>query len=174
MHLEDLMTMQRQLQDHIRRSAGRTLVGDLDPQGQSEYIAEDVLALTDELHEALQSIGWKSWAKERGIIDRRAYLGEIVDALFFWMNLVNVTGATADEIESIYVEKHGRNMKRYANGREGYSTVEGKCPNCRDDFGDIDARRRTNPLLSTRYATTIRGKGPMVFCSSKCAEEYDG
>lgn len=140
MHLEDLLRLQRELQDHIRRSAGRPLVSELDTQGQGDYIAEDVLGATDELHEALDHVGWKSWAKEKGIIDRRAYLAEVVDVLFFWMNLVNVAGASADEVEKIYVEKHARNMARYANGPDGYSMVSGKCPVCRDDHGDIRAR----------------------------------
>lgn len=139
MHLEDLMTMQRKLQDHIRDNQGRPRVSQMDDAQQSEYIAEDVLALEDELHEALDNVGWKSWAKEKGIIDRKQYLGEIVDGLFFWLNLANVAGASADEIEQIYVAKHARNMERYARGTEGYSMVEGKCPGCHRDHGDIYA-----------------------------------
>jgi dimeric dUTPase (all-alpha-NTP-PPase superfamily) len=173
-HLIDLLDMQRRLQNHIRESSGRLRIPEMDDQGVSDYIAENVLALTDELHEALNHVGWKSWAKERGIIDRKAYLAEVVDAFFFWMNLVNVTGASADEIEKIYIEKHARNMARYANGREGYSMREGKCANCGEDFGDIATRTGIDPKLLPLWAVLTRDGRAMQCCSKRCAGDFNG
>jgi hypothetical protein len=144
------MELQANLQDHIRTNSGRPTLASMkqDPIGVGESIKEDVLALTDELHEALQNVGWKSWAKERGIIDRDAYLREVVDALFFLMNLFNVADATADEVCKIYLEKWERNWKRYSDG--AYSMVVGKCAGCGDDFGDIAARRGL-PIEDVRF-----------------------
>jgi NTP pyrophosphatase (non-canonical NTP hydrolase) len=153
-----MMELQRDLQDHIRTNSGRPTLDeimDADPAAVGDTIKEDALALTDELHEALQKVGWKSWAKERGVIDRDAYLREMVDALFFWLNLVNIVDASADEISEIYREKWERNWKRYSDGN--YSMVEGKCAGCGDDFGDIVARGG-NPYSINGFCTECAAK----------------
>lgn len=153
MQLDDLREMQRKLQDHIRRNSGRPLLAEMDDQQRSDTIKEDVLAATDELHEALAKVGWKSWATERGILDRDAYLREIVDALFFLMNLMNAADPAPGEIDALYSEKWSRNWQRYATGT--YSMIEGKCPGCGDDYGDIIARGGTYNSETGRCARCI-------------------
>ena len=60
----------------------------LSDEERAQYIRDMSLALTDELHEALNETGWKPWATSRHI-NRQAYLGELIDVLHFWCNLVN-------------------------------------------------------------------------------------
>lgn len=86
---EELLTRQSEIQ--------RDFFG-LDFEGMSaefrpEVIKDMVLALTHELHEALDETGWKSWRTERHI-GYPHYLDELVDAYIFLMNLVLVTGHT--------------------------------------------------------------------------------
>lgn len=97
-----------------------------------EFIRWNVLALEDELHEALAEVGWKPWATSKHI-NRDAFKGELVDAFHFLMNLMIVTGIDADEFLAGYREKNLRNAARQA---EGYDGVKGKCPGCRRALDD--------------------------------------
>lgn len=100
------------------------------------FIKDMTLALTDELHEALAETGWKPWATSRHI-NRDAYVGELVDAMHFLINLFLVVDATADEVFARYVEKNVRNAERQ---QEGYDGLAGKCPGCGralDDKGTL-------------------------------------
>lgn len=91
-----------------------------------EAVRWNMLALQDELHEALAEVGWKPWATSRHI-NREAYIAELVDAWHFFMNLLLLVDATEDEIRSGYYAKRLRNNKRQA---EGYDGVSDKCREC--------------------------------------------
>lgn len=98
------------------------------------FIKDMVMALEDELHEALGEVGWKPWATSRHI-NREAYVSELVDAWHFLMNLLLVAGVTGEEFYLKYLEKAKRNAQRQA---EGYDGLTGKCYRCRralDDYG---------------------------------------
>lgn len=97
-----------------------------------EFIRWNVLALEDELHEALAETGWKPWATSRHI-NTDKFHGELVDAFHFFMNLCLVSGLTADQLLERYFEKRAINAKRQARGYDG---VEGKCPKCRRALDD--------------------------------------
>lgn len=99
---------------------------ELKDQDMADYVQSMSLALTDEIHEALNEVGWKPWATSRHV-NREAYVGELVDALHFLVNLFLLVGADADEVYDRYVEKSQRNKKRQADGYDG---VSGKCPTC--------------------------------------------
>lgn len=101
-----------------------------------EFIRSMTLALEDELHEALGEVGWKPWATSRHV-NRKAYIGELVDALHFWVNLCLAVGATADEVTDAYLEKANRNAKRQADGYDG---VDGKCPTCSRALDDLKSQ----------------------------------
>lgn len=85
-----------------------------------EFIKWNVLAIEDELHEALNEVSWKPWAKDE-FIHVEAFLGELVDAWHFLMNLI-LTVATADEFAEAYFAKVKVNKRR----QEAGYTVEGK------------------------------------------------
>jgi dimeric dUTPase (all-alpha-NTP-PPase superfamily) len=62
-------------------------VSTLDGEERAAYIRNMSLALTDELHEALNETGWKPWATSRHL-NRAAFAGEMIDVLHFWVNLI--------------------------------------------------------------------------------------
>lgn len=106
-----------------------------------EFIRWNVLALEDELHEALAETGWKPWATSRHI-NTDKFHGELVDAFHFFMNLCLVSGLTADQLLERYFEKRSINAKRQARGYDG---VEGKCPKCRRALDDPTVVCKYNP-----------------------------
>lgn len=117
--LQALVESQRQLQLES--------FGGVDPAGhegdaRADFIRWNVLALEDELHEALAETGWKPWATSRHL-NRVAYLGELVDAFHFFMNLCIVAGITGEEIAQGYYAKRAVNVKRQ---EDGYDGVTGK------------------------------------------------
>jgi hypothetical protein len=105
---------------------------DLNDEQKLEWIRWNVLALQDELHEALAETGWKPWAKSKHV-NRDAYVSELVDAFHFLMNLMLVVDCDADEFLAKYFEKRGINAARQAAGYDG---VTGKCPDCKRALDD--------------------------------------
>lgn len=108
-----------------------------------EVIAEfrtQVLALTDELHEALNEMGWKPWASSDHI-NAAAVMGELVDAWHFLMNLIllmyvdveNPAGHASQALYAGFMEKNLRNIERQ---KQGYDGVSGKCPICKRAYDD--------------------------------------
>ena len=97
-----------------------------------DWIRWNILALTDELHEALAETGWKPWAKSQHI-NRDAFVSELVDAFHFLMNLMIVVDCSAEEFLDHYFVKRGLNQIRQANGYDG---VAGKCPDCKRALDD--------------------------------------
>jgi hypothetical protein len=87
----------------------------------------NVLALEDELHEMLGEVGWKPWATSRHF-NRQQYLGELVDAFHFLMNLILVargeeqsTKELGAEFSRLYKQKRIVNMRRQEKGYDGVS-----------------------------------------------------
>lgn len=104
----------------------------LDDEGKLEWIRWNMIALEDELHEALAETGWKPWAKSKHI-NRDAYVSELVDAFHFLMNLMLVVDCSAEEFLDKYFEKRGINADRQAVGYDGVST---KCKSCKRALDD--------------------------------------
>lgn len=129
MSLQDALNAQHQLQI---RSFGQDPKQLTDEQ-KLEWIRWNVLALEDELHEALAETGWKPWAKSKHV-SREAFVSELVDAFHFLMNLMLVVDCDADEFLDKYFEKRGLNEKRQAAGYDG---VTGKCPQCKRALDDV-------------------------------------
>lgn len=87
------------------------------------FITWNTLAMTDELHEALAETGWKPWASSKHI-NRKEFVGELIDALHFLANLFVVVGASEEEILERYKAKRDVNAKRQAEGYDGVSTKD--------------------------------------------------
>jgi hypothetical protein len=104
---------------------------DLDPatledEARAEFIRWNVLALEDELHEALQEVRWKPWAVRQGEwVDRDAYVGELVDALHFLLNLFLTADVSVGEVERRYLAKREVNAERQ-QAADGYDSVSTK------------------------------------------------
>ena len=105
-----------------------------------EFIRWNVLALTDELHELLQEVGWKPWATSRHVNEPEA-TGELVDALHFFMNLLLAVAPRGSTPEDVAAETARRYLaKRKVNAarqRDGYDGVTGKCVDCKRDLGEV-------------------------------------
>lgn len=127
--LTEIMTLQSKLQTILGNNVRK-----MTPKMQMEYIREQVLACTDELHEALQETGWKTWANNPHI-NRDAYRDELIDAFLFLLNLMNVVEVTPYELYTGYVKKYNNAVKRHAENYDGVST---KCPVCKRAY-DNDA-----------------------------------
>jgi hypothetical protein len=134
---------------------------DIDPpylegDDRAEYVRWNVLALEDELHEALNEVGWKPWATDR-YFNRDAFVGELIDVMHFVANLLVTAGVTGEELSQKYHSKQQRNRYRQ---EVGYTGVEGKCPTCRRDLDDIKEQDKTHMFY------TANG---LVYCGKTCA-----
>ena len=115
-----------------------------------EWVRNNVLALTDELHEVLGCTGWKPWATSNHL-NVEQFKGEMVDAWHFFMNLMLVAGMTGDDLWNGYIEKSQRNYERQQNGYDG---ITGKCPQCKKALDDPGVDCYYDPLELTGYCAT--------------------
>lgn len=110
----------------------------MDTQELANYIKDQVLALTDEAHEALAEVSWKPWAKDQ-FVNHAPLGGEAADILCFLVNICLAVGLTADQFYALWREKATRNIARQQKAG-GYSQVDGKCPTCRRAIDDLKAK----------------------------------
>jgi len=127
-----MLNMQRELQ---RRINGYD-IRDQSIELRVANISLNVLACTDELHEALGETSWKPWAKSTFINDEQLKK-ELIDAWHFLMNLFLHADMNAEEIMKRYAEKQRVNLKRQDDGYDG---LTGKCPQCRRDLTDVQLK----------------------------------
>jgi dimeric dUTPase (all-alpha-NTP-PPase superfamily) len=128
MQFEDALKAQHELQINSFGKDPKLL----SEEERADWIRWNVLALSDEMHEALAEVGWKPWATSRHV-NRAAYISELVDAFHFFMNLMLVVDCTSDEFLAKYAEKRKINIKRQ---EDGYDGVTGKCRMCKRAFDD--------------------------------------
>jgi hypothetical protein len=150
-----MYAMQERLQVYTYLSGFHPATMDADKQ--MEYIRTNVLALQDELHEMLGETGWKPWATSNHL-NREAYLGEMVDAFHFMMNLMLVAGIGPIEFFNAFIRKNARNSQRQ---EEGYDGVTGKCPVCRRAYDDVAVECSPQACLMTF--------DPVVYMRSRAA-----
>lgn len=120
--MQDMLDMQRSLQI---KSYGQDPL-ELGNEELMDWIRWNVLACEDELHEAMAESGWKPWATSNHI-NKEAFFHEMIDAWHFFMNLLLVTGYSANDFYRAYIDKHHLNAKRQADGYDG---IAGKCKVC--------------------------------------------
>lgn len=125
-----------------------------------DYFKEMVLGLTDELHEALAEMGWKSWSSSRHINEEKV-VGELVDAFHFLLNLFLSMNVDVDEVFERYQAKHTVNNTRQQVGYDGVTT---KCANpyCR--------RALDEPGAALPYTS---GNAPgLAWCNDGCYDAW--
>ena len=122
--LNELFEAQRQLQI---KSYGKDPVA-LTGEERADFATWNSYALIDELSEAMQELKWKPWlTSTRGDwVDRDAFVGELVDALHFFMNLALLAGCTGEEMATRYFIKRGTNARRQAEGYTGEKDADGR------------------------------------------------
>jgi dUTPase len=143
--LTDMLIKQKWLQS--RMPPLRQPPGELTGDDRADYIRTMVLAATDELHEAMNEVGWKPWATSRHV-NRDAYVSELIDVLLFWFNLCLVANVSADEIHAGYIKAFEKSISRQA---EGYDGVVGKCPRCHRDYDDAGVECDTGSTTAVTF-----------------------
>lgn len=127
---------------------------DRSPEELADSISENLLALFTEVGEAAQEFQWKKWAKNRGTMDRAAFLGELVDAGHFMGNLLIAIGVDDEEWERAYRAKQDRNRARQAHA-DGYDAKASKCPGCHRELDKPKALVRQVALAGPALADVI-------------------
>ncbi len=124
-------------QEELQRKAYKIFPRDMTVEDAIEYIRINVLAATDELHEALGEVDWKPWAHGKREVRKDAFIGELIDVWHFLMNLVLAAGYDAEEASVLfydrYVGKCEINERRQLDGYDGRSTKCGACGRALDD-----------------------------------------
>lgn len=126
--LKQIFERQRYMQEDVY---GYDFAGMTD-EDRVAFIKDMVLAATDELHEALNEVGWKPWATSQHV-NRDAFKGELVDTLHFFVNLCLAGSIDPQELFEGYMAKSQKNVRRQ---QAGYDGVSGKCPMCRRAYDD--------------------------------------
>lgn len=158
--LEAMMQRQYEAQVYVHGND----VDSMSDEDRIEFITWNVLALTDELHEALGEIGWKPWATSRHI-NKDEFQGELIDAWHFMLNLFLVSGMSPDDIHRRYLEKRDRNDQRQEDGYDGVST---KCKGCGRALDDDDVKCYVETIDLSHDEKTVRS-----ITTHWCAEEQD-
>lgn len=104
---------------------------------RAEFLRWNAFALEDEIHEAMQEVGWKPWASDK-FFNRDAFMDEMVDAFHFFGNMLltawnpdhTTARGFAAEFFARYQLKAEVNMERQ---RKGYTGRE-KCSHCSREF----------------------------------------
>lgn len=156
----DMLTELFNLQHDLQVESFGQNFQQMDTGARIAYIKEMKLALEAELQEALNETTWKPWTKRSAAINVTAYVGELVDALHFLMNMFLVIGEDpthlAKRVFETYLVKHGINADRQANGYDGTD----KCPRCGraldDPAVECSPRRRsvgmtTEPITGRQH-----------------------
>jgi hypothetical protein len=132
-HLVNMFRAQLKLQEEYGTNPTK-----MNDEQRIQFFKDMMLATIAELNEALNEIGWKSWATSRHINEEAAF-GELRDAWQFLTNMMFTVYQTtpermADLLEDSLSRKHAINYARHAASYDGVST---KCPECRRDFSEI-------------------------------------
>lgn len=128
----DRLAIMLNMQSELQEKSFGTRVEDLEGWARIQFFKEMKLALQDELHEALDEMGWKIWASSKHW-NEEAVKGELIDAWHFFMNLLIVSGMDAEEVFERYMKKHDVNVSRQ---KEGYDGVSTKCLGCKRALDD--------------------------------------
>lgn len=128
--LEEIMRMQSTFQD---MTPGGVVDAKLaDPETTARMVREQMLALVAEGAEALNEVGWKPWATSRHL-NMPAFRSELVDMFRFWLNLVHISGMSAEGVYQAYLNSMEKTVERLI---QGYDGVQGKCPGCKRAYDD--------------------------------------
>ena len=117
--LQEMIDLQAKLQSE---TYGKD-ISKLDTREKIEAYRINMMALQDELHEALNEMSWKPWAKAEYFNDDRVQQ-ELVDAWHFFMNLMIISGMDAEKLHLRYLAKRKANIKRQEDGYDGVSTKD--------------------------------------------------
>jgi hypothetical protein len=128
-----------------------------DGNARADYTLMNAYAIVDEISEATDEITWKPWAKERGLVNRDAMVGELVDAAHFLANLLCMLGVTDGEWAQRYQEKQRRNVRRQQT-EGGYDTRQDKCPGCGRELDKPGAMSLSSGMIRCKACDFYLGR----------------
>ena len=109
MDFDRLMGMQLELMDKIPHKH------EIKDMHQGLVVAG--FGVIEEVLEYLNTIGFKSWRPLP--LTEEEQLEELTDILFFYLEMIILSGFTPDQVERQYHIKHGVNLERYRKAKEG-------------------------------------------------------
>lgn len=80
-----------------------------------ELIKNQILALFDEIAEALREIPWKPWKENQGL-EVSKFRMELIDVFHFLINLFLLSGMNSREVINLFKNKNKINVKRQKDG----------------------------------------------------------
>lgn len=123
-----------------------------------QYFKDMWMALTTEMTELADEVGWKPWATSKRL-NIAAGQGELVDILCFFLNLCLIFELDA---ETLWVKYLAKMEENHARQDRGYDGVDGKCNVCKRDLGDV-----------VRAGGDVKYQGNRKFCSEGCVEAWE-
>jgi hypothetical protein len=127
------------LQHQLQIEAFHADPTELTPEERAGFLIWNAFAVEDELHEAMQEVGWKPWASSRHM-NRAEFIDEIVDAMHFLGNMLLCAmepeypgegGGLEGLADDIWVSYRNKVQVNIDRQRDGYDGVSEKCPQCK-------------------------------------------
>jgi hypothetical protein len=128
-----------------------------DPEAMARHYQWNYAAISQELSELMDEVGWKPWATSRHM-NRQQVMAEAVDALHFLANMLLGVGATGEELTAIYEAKIQKNLLRW---RSDYTGVDEKCPGCGRDMQELPFGHVMLPVEDHKHCNYEHDQGYM-------------
>mgnify|MGYP001297562266 FL=1 len=112
MDLETVFKRQVELNEKINPTLYKDIMND--SELRREWFLKFEKALTQESAEAIDSLNWKWWKKDKDDWDNVKV--ELVDMLHFWVSMCTIAGMDAQDVFDLYQKKHHLNVKRQDEG----------------------------------------------------------
>ena len=80
-----------------------------------ELIKNQILALYDEIGEALREVPWKPW-KINQMFNVAKFKIELIDVFHFLINLFLLSGMSAKDVFDLFISKNKINVRRQKDG----------------------------------------------------------
>ena len=112
MNLQTVFERQIELNEKINPTLYKDIMND--SELRREWFLKFEKALTQESAEAIDSLNWKWWKKDKDDWDNVKV--ELVDMLHFWVSMCTIAGMDAQDVFDLYQKKHQLNVKRQDEG----------------------------------------------------------
>jgi hypothetical protein len=123
-----------------------------------DFVRWNTMAAVAELGEFLDEVPWKPWASNLEL-NRDAAIGELVDAMHFIGNILQLLMVTGPELTAAYKNKQLKNLRRQVVGYDGKKE---KCGYCHRELDGSD-------VSSTEVYQLYPG---IKFCNKDHADKY--
>lgn len=116
--MADRLELMFELQKELQRTSFQTDPAELDGDTRAAWMAQMVLGTLDEVHEALEHVGWKAHGRSRHF-DRDAFAAELIDVLHYLIALFLAAGWSPRDVAEAFTAKATVIAARQARGHDG-------------------------------------------------------